>query len=85
MHLGQWKLVAHGDFFAEQPSVPPQLELYDLAADPAETTDASAGHGGLVVELYRRLREFGSWQKSGVTGYHEGREGFMAPKDWIIE
>jgi arylsulfatase A-like enzyme len=84
VHLGQWKLVAHGDFFAEQPADPPVLELYDLANDPAETTDLAVKHPQLVAELHRRLREFGKWQKPRQGPYGEGREGFVAPKDWLI-
>ena len=84
VHLGQWKLVAHGDFFAERPSSAPTLELYDLAADPAEMTDLAVKHRDLVAQLHRRLREFGAWQKPGVAAYDEGREDFVAPKDWVI-
>jgi arylsulfatase A-like enzyme len=84
VHLGQWKLVAHGDFFAEHPSIVPTLELYDLAADPAETIDLAVKHRDIVAQLHRRLREFGARQKPGVAAYNEGREGFVAPKDWII-
>ena len=84
VHLGNLKLVAHGDFFAEKPATAPKLELYDLAADLAETQDIDAKQGDTVKELHRRLREFGTWQKPGVAGYDEGRKGFVAPKDWVI-
>ncbi len=84
VHLGTWKLVAHGDFFAAQPGTPPQLELYDLATDPAEATDVAARHPERVADLHRRLRAFGSWQQPGVSAYGEGRQGFVAPKDWVI-
>ncbi|MFZ5831823.1 MAG: sulfatase-like hydrolase/transferase [Planctomycetota bacterium] len=84
VHLGDWKLVAHGDFFAENPAAAPRLELYNLAADPGETTDLAAKHPDRVRQLHRLLREFGALQKPGVTAYDEGREGFVAPKDWMI-
>ncbi len=84
VHLGPWKLVAHGDFFAEKPAVPPQFELYDLAADPAEKQDLAARHPDRVAHLHRLLREFGTWQKPGVTAYAEGRDGFAPPKDWVV-
>ncbi|WP_394813231.1 sulfatase-like hydrolase/transferase [Streptomyces johnsoniae] len=45
-----------------------QLELYDLAADPGETTDLAAAHPARVAELTALLRE--SW----VADYR--REGF---------
>jgi arylsulfatase B len=84
VHLGRWKLVAQGDFFAEQPATPPRLELYDLESDPAETRDLARQHPERVADLHRRLREFGTWQKPGVAAYADGREGFVAPKDWVI-
>ncbi|MGH7127167.1 MAG: sulfatase-like hydrolase/transferase [Planctomycetaceae bacterium] len=84
VHHGRWKLVAHGDFFAEQPSEPPVLELYDLQADPSETQNLAARQPDVVAELHARLREFGSWQNPGVGPYGEGREGFEAPRDWLI-
>lgn len=84
VHLGKWKLVAHGDFFPEQPAVKPELELYDLAADPAEKANLAARESAVVAQLHRRLREFGTWRQPGVGAYTEGREGFMPPKDWIV-
>jgi arylsulfatase A-like enzyme len=84
VHLGKWKLVAHGDFFPELPAKKPGLELYDLSADPGEKTDLAAREPELVAQLHRRLREFGTWQKPGVSAYAEGRDGFVAPKDWVV-
>lgn len=84
VHLGNWKLVAHGDFFAEQPATKPALELYDLATDPAEKTDVAARRPEIVAQLHGRLREFGTWQMPGVGAYAAGREGFVPPKDWVV-
>jgi arylsulfatase A-like enzyme len=84
VHLGKWKLVAHGDFFSEEPGAAPELELYDLGADPAEKNNLAARHPERVAQLHRQLREFGSGQKPGVSAYAEGRDGFVAPKDWVI-
>ena len=84
VHLGRWKLVAHGDFFSDSPQAPPQLELYDLVSDPTESDDIAALHSDQVTDLYRRLREFGALQQPGVTAYNEGREGFVPPKDWVV-
>lgn len=84
VHEGRWKLVAHGDFFAEKPATPPALELYDLEADPGEQTDIAAKHPDVVARLHGRLREFGTWQRPGVGAYGEGRANFRAPKDWNI-
>lgn len=85
VHLGRWKLVARGDFFSQPPTVAPAFELYDLEADPAETDDLAARQPKRVAGMSRRLREFGAWGRPGVTSYREGREGFTAPKNWVIE
>lgn len=84
VHEGNWKLVAHGDFFPEHPTTPPALELYDLGVDPAEKSDLASQHPAIVARLAARLREFGTWQKSGVSAYGEGSAGFLPPKDWIV-
>lgn len=84
VHLGNWKLVAHGDFFAAEADDKPELELYDLAEDSSEKRNVAAEHPDRVAALHRALREFGTWQKSGVGSYEEGRAGFKAPEDWRI-
>jgi arylsulfatase A-like enzyme len=84
VHLDRWKLVAYGDFFAKKPLTAPKLELYNIVADPRESTDLAAKHPDKVAELHARLREFGTWQKPGAQPYGEGRQGFLAPKDWVI-
>jgi arylsulfatase B len=84
VHLGKWKLVAHGDFFADQPATKPALELYDLGADLAEKNDLAARQPEKVTQLHGLLREFGTWQKPGVGLYTEGRDGFVPPKDWVV-
>ncbi|MBE0540272.1 MAG: sulfatase-like hydrolase/transferase [Verrucomicrobia bacterium] len=84
VHEGRWKLVAHGDFFAEQPATAPALELYDLEADPGEQTDVAAKHPDVVARLHVELREFGKLQQPGVGAFGEGRADFRAPKDWNI-
>lgn len=85
VHLGPWKLVARGDFFAAAPATPPALELYDLAADPGETRNLAPTEPERVRDLHARLCDFGIWQQPGVGAYGEGREGFRAPRDWIID
>jgi arylsulfatase B len=85
VHLGSWKLVVHGDAFSENPESPPTFELYDLANDFAETRDLAATGQERVKSLSKLLRSFGDLRSPGATSYSEGREGFVAPKDWIIE
>ena len=82
---GRWKLIAKGDFFAEQSATAPEFELYDLVVDPRERTDLSANHPEEVRQMREKLREFGKLRKPGVGPYSEGREGFHAPKGWVIE
>jgi len=85
VHEGKWKLIAHGDAFAEKPPTAPELELYDLEADPAEQNNLNAKHPEVVARLHAQLRGCGKLQKPGVGAYGEGRAGFRAPKDWIIQ
>ncbi len=85
VHDGQWKLVAHGDAFTEQPANETKVELYNLDSDPAEQTDLASERPEVVSRLSQRLREFGKLRKPGVGAYDEGRAGFRAPKDWIVE
>jgi arylsulfatase B len=85
VHDGRWKLVAHGDFFSAAPSTPPQLELYDLQDDPAEEHNVAASHPEIVSRLHARLREFGAQQRPGIGPYNEGKEGFTAPRDWVLK
>lgn len=80
LHDGPWKLVAHGDVFGDSPA----LELYNLETDRGETIDVAAEHPRRVEQMRDELRAFGSWQTPGVTAYGQGREGFVAPRDWII-
>ena len=85
VHDGPWKLIAEGDFFAAKPDPAPKLQLYNLQADPGETTDVAGGHADIVAHLQAELRRFGALQKPGGVGYDFGREDFKAPKDWVIE
>jgi arylsulfatase B len=84
VHLGQWKLVASGDFFDAAPADAPAFELYDLEVDPGEQVDIARAHPKIVQKLRGMLQEFGSWQRPGVASYDEGRVGFVAPKDWVV-
>ncbi len=84
VHDGSWKLIAQGDFFAENPAAPPKLELYDLRADPAEENDVAKAHLDTVKRLHRELVKFGTLRTSEGENYVAGRDGFKAPKDWVI-
>jgi arylsulfatase A-like enzyme len=84
VHLGDWKLIARGDFFSEKPKTQPEFELYNLKTDAVEKNNVAEKHPKIVAQLSKQLREFGTWQNPGVGSYDEGREGFKAPRDWII-
>jgi len=84
VHEGKWKLVVHGDVFGEKPGQPSPTELYDLDSDPGEKTDCAATHPEVVSNLQNKLREFGKLRTQDAGGFNAGREGFRAPKDWII-
>lgn len=83
LHLGPWKLVAKGLTFGPDDSKL-KLELYNLATDPVEKRDLAAEHPDRVTDMLAKLRDFGRLQKPGATLFHEGREGFIAPIDWLI-
>lgn len=84
VHLGPWKLVTHGDAFSDLPTVPPDLELYHLADDPAEEHDLAAQQPDRVMQLQQLLQQWYAQHRPGVASYDEGRAGFVAPKDWQI-
>ena len=62
---GRWKLVRHDNGKANHPRVEdgltrtavPRLQLFDLDADPGETTDVAAGRPAVLERLERRLAE----------------------------
>jgi arylsulfatase A-like enzyme len=81
---GQWKLVADGDFFSEKPATPPVYELYDLSSDPGEKTNCISSRLSVARDLEKKLRDFGKLRSNDAGGYSAGREGFHAPKDWLI-
>jgi arylsulfatase B len=83
--VGAWKLVVTGGaVLASAPDGASQVELFNLADDPAEKRNIADQHPERVASLRARLAEFGRMQQAGVSAYAEGRRGFKAPKDWII-
>jgi arylsulfatase A-like enzyme len=82
LHLGPWKLIVKGDAFH---STDLGLELYKLTDDPGEKTNLTGKHPKRAFEMLSQIQKFGILQKPGATLYSQGREGFIAPKDWQIE
>jgi arylsulfatase B len=80
----KWKLVQIGGDVLTAKGAQRQ-ELYHLGLDPAEKSDVAAAHPDLVRELAGLLENFSRLQQGeSVSTYDEGREGFVAPKDWVI-
>jgi arylsulfatase B len=90
---GTWKLVVLGgsvlDVTLDQSGRPtsskPSIELFCLDRDPGEQTDLAAEHPDVVAQLLKRLKDFRRLKIDGVPDYRQGREGFKAPKDWVIK
>ncbi|QDV75828.1 arylsulfatase B [Botrimarina mediterranea] len=61
-------------------------KLFDLTDDPNETTNIADEHPKVAAELCEALKRYEALaSKERMPGYAEGREGFVAPKDWAIE
>jgi arylsulfatase B len=92
---GTWKLVVVGgsvldvtfdkDTVAGDLKTKPSVELFDLERDPGEQKNLAGEQAEVFAELLGHLKEFRSLKIEGVPDYLEGRKGFKAPKDWVIE
>ena len=83
---GRYKLNVHGPSVLEKNAEADRaLELFDLQNDPRETKNLIDTQKELADSLMEKLKTFRSWKIQGVDGYDVGREGFQAPKDWIIK
>ncbi len=61
-------------------------KLFHLTDDPNETTNIADEHPKVAAELSEALKRYEALaSKERMPGYAEGREGFVAPKDWAIE
>ena len=91
---GTWKLVVRGgsaldvelDRAGRLGGLKGELsvELFRLDHDPSEKTNLAVERPEIVAQLLKRLKEFRRLKIDGVPGYDEGRQGFQAPKDWMI-
>ena len=83
---GGWKLVANNgsvlDFGAK--SQRPELELFQIARDPAELNNVADENPVVIRDLYLQLREHRELKIDGIPDFLDGRDGFKAPKDWKI-
>lgn len=86
LNVGPWKLVVIDDqaILGEKLAPSTKVELYNIVDDPAEKSDVSAQHPDHVARLKKLLADFGRMQTTGVSAYDAGKQGYKAPKDWII-
>lgn len=81
----RWKTIIRGPaLFATNPDLV-QIEMYDLQNDPYETKDVRSERRREGAMLLLELNKFVQWGVDGVPTYGVGREGFITPKDWVIE
>ncbi len=91
---GTWKLIVLGGSVLDVPlkatadTSDPELnrtvELYQMARDPSETTNLAKEEPEIVSRLLAELHVFRRLKIGGIPDFREGREGFVAPKDWKI-
>jgi arylsulfatase A-like enzyme len=89
VHDGTWKLVVQGgdvlDVALDDVPEGMTVELFQLDTDPGESTNRAANEPEIVEQLLKRLKTFRALKLDGVPGSNEGREDFVAPKDWKIQ
>ena len=85
----RWKLV-----YDDGPAIldarldaPAHLLLFDLQADPQEANNILEQHPDVAEDLLRRMQAFRRLRPTSgaIPPYREGRDGFVAPKEWDME
>jgi len=80
-----WKLVVSGPSVLEpMPTRAAEIELFLVADEIDEQTNLADQHPEIVARLMEELKQFRALKIEGVQPYNAGRDGFRAPKDWII-
>jgi arylsulfatase A-like enzyme len=85
LRMGQWKLIVRtaeddSDGGPARKVTDPQIELFDLAADPYETTNLAQKHPDKVGLLEARLDEFA--QQASAPKSKPKPAGFVTPAVW---
>jgi arylsulfatase B len=81
----EWKLVVKGPALYSTDPSEITVELYRLGEDPGEAVNVLRDSGSAAGPLFLKLNEFTQLRKEGVSYYSDGREGFVAPQNWLIE
>lgn len=90
---GNWKLVVTGGSVLDLSShatakantqARPRLELFNLTNDPEEQHNIASQHPEIVARLLPRLQAHRELKPAGIEDFMERRDGFQAPKDWLI-
>lgn len=90
---GRWKLVVTGgsvlslseDTKAIAPNIgAPHVELFDLTIDPREQNNIAPEHANVVTRMLNQLQKHRRLKPTGIPDFMQDREGFKAPKDWLI-
>jgi arylsulfatase A-like enzyme len=63
----------------------PKVELLHLDRDPGESTNLVQEHPAVAAEMLKRLQKFRRLKIDGIPDFLEGKKGFVAPMDWVIE
>jgi len=61
------------------------VELFRLDRDPSESKNLLRDHPDVAVAMLKRLQAFRRLKIDGIPHFLEGKKGFEAPKDWLIE
>jgi arylsulfatase A-like enzyme len=83
---GTWKLVVTGGSVldAEIGQDKPTIELFHLLKDPAESKDLAGKEPERVAAMLKRMKAHRRLKIEGIPHFLEGKEGFVAPKNWLI-
>ena len=63
----------------------PKVELFRLDHDPSESKNLLNVHPGIAAAMLKRLQAFRRLKIDGIPDFLDGKNGFKAPQDWMIE
>ena len=63
----------------------PRVELFRLDRDPSESKNLLNDHPDVAAAMLKRLQAFRRLKIDGVPNHLVGKDGFEAPREWMIE